>query len=380
MIPHPELEAPSLAGVLTAIRRRPCDRVESGLAKIIRSETDAVVILDQAHKIAVLNRQAARIFGCKQEQLLGQPWQAAFPERLNLAASTSCEDVFTTMRRTAQGSSPGPACAPGCNSARGTPVHVSISRYQARGTRFTVLTLREWEQHKKIDNRGENHKIDRRKLAASYQLVCEDEKKHLYGKLYDDLAQRLSVLKLDMDWLGRSLGANPELIPERLQQMQLLLEDSIAATKRIASDLRPPLLDDFGLKPAIEWAAGAFQKKTAIQCQLECQDLRTDIQSHIAFTVFRVVQECLLNVEKHARATKVSIILGCMDPDLKLSIQDNGIGIPAWPRNNHDTHGLNAMQERIYSLGGAINIYNIVPHGLAIDASVPLWNSPHFSS
>lgn len=373
MSPHPEQEAPSLAGVLASIRRRPCGRVEAGLAKTIRSETDALVILDQAHKIALLNRQAERIFGCEQEQLLGQPWQAAFPERLNLAASTSCEDVFTTMRRT------GPACAPDCSSTRGTPVHVSISRYQARGTRFTVLTLREWEQHKKIDNRGENHKIDRRKLAASYQRVCEDEKKHLFGKLHDDLAQRLSVLKLDLDWLERSFWANPELIPERLQQMQLLLDDSIAATKRIAADLSPPLLDDFGLKPAIEWAAGAFQKKTAILCQLECRNLRTDIQSHIAFTVFRVVQECLLNIEKHARATKVSIVLGCMDPDLKLTIQDNGIGIPAWPKNSHDSHGLNAIQERIYILGGAINIYNIVPHGLAIDASVPLWNSPHFS-
>lgn len=380
MNPYPEQEAPGLTDLLAAIRQRPCGRLESGLAEILRSDTIALVILDQAHKITFLNRQAEHILGYQQEQLLGQPWHAVFPERLNLAASTSCEEVFTTMRQTAQSSPPGPASTPGCNNAGGTPVQISISRHKLRGTHFTVLTLRKSDQNTKIDNRGDKHKIDRRLLAASYQRVCEDEKKSLFGQLHDDLAQRLGVLKLDLDWLERSAETNSELISKRLRQMQLLLDDSIATTKRIASDLHPPLLDDFGLKPAIEWAAGVFHKKTAILCELECQDLRTDIRGHIASTIFRVVQECLLNIEKHAQASKVNIILGYMDPDLKLSIQDNGIGIPAWPKNNHHFHGLNAMQERIYMLGGTINIHNIAPHGLAIDASVPLWNSPQFSS
>lgn len=373
MILHPEPKPLCLAAVLAAIRQHQSGSVEPGLVSIIQSETDAVVILDEAHRIAILNQPAERIFGYKQEQLLGQPWHVVFPEYLETATDTCFEDAGSA-HAAVHPVAPEPDAAIG-NQA-GAPLQASVSCYKALGTRFMVLTLQESRKQQKSDNHDRHNTIDRSKLAMSYQLAHEDEKKHLFAKLHDDLAQRLSVLKLDLDWLERNSDASPERLPQRLKRMQSLLDDSIATTKHIASDLHPPLLDDFGLKPAIEWAAGAFQKRTAIPCQFDCCDFHSDIQKHVAFSIFRVIQESLRNIEKHAQATEVSITLRCIAPDLTLLIRDNGIGIPAWPHECHGSNGLNAMQERIYMLGGAIRIHNITPHGLAIDISVPLRNSP----
>lgn len=370
MIPPPETKQLCLAAVLAAIRQHSADLAQPGMVKISQSDTDAVVILDEAHKIAILNQNAERIFGYKQEQLLGQPWHVVFPERLE---ANHCENAVSRCSAMHPLTSE-PEHA--IDKQTGAPVHASVSHYKALGARFTVLTLGECKKQQKPGNHGPHHAVDRSQLAMSYQLVHEDEKKHLFTKLHDDLAQCLSVLKLDLDWLEHDAHATPELISQRLQHMQSLLDDSIATTKRIAADLHPPLLDDFGLKPAVEWATCAFQKKTAIPCQLDCRDLYCDIQKHVALAIFRVIQESLRNIEKHAQATEISITLRCIEPDLTLSIRDNGVGIPAWPHSRHGSHGLNAMQERIYMLGGTIRIHNIIPHGLAIDVSVPIRNSP----
>jgi signal transduction histidine kinase len=210
-----------------------------------------------------------------------------------------------------------------------------------------------------------------RKRAMSSQQASEIEKKRFSKELYDDLGQRLSVLKLDMDWLENNLSTADKLNLTRIAQMQGLLDNIIIRTKSIASSLRPPLLDDFGLIPAVNWIAEDFQKKTSVVCEVETSNLTGKFSDPIESAIFRVVQEGLLNVERHARATYVKIRIWHSNKQIEVLIQDNGIGMQAGNENKAGCFGLIAMQERIYTLGGSISISNLGPRGFAIHASIP---------
>jgi len=143
-------------------------------------------------------------------------------------------------------------------------------------------------------------------------------------------------------------------------------------TKSMASALRPPLLDDFGLLPAVEWMAENFRKKTSISCTVHSIGMNGKLDDPIESAVFRVVQEGLSNIEKHAHARNARIIFERTDNQLDVMIQDDGIGMAAGSEYKSGCYGLLAMQERIFVLGGTISVENVAPHGLAIHASIPI--------
>jgi signal transduction histidine kinase len=203
------------------------------------------------------------------------------------------------------------------------------------------------------------------------QAVSEMEKRRVSRQLYDDLGQRLSVLKLDMDWLEKSLPDADKLCPSRVAQMQGLLDNIISRTKTIASSLRPPLLDDFGLLPAINWIAESFQKKTSVACHVEAINVVVPPGDPIESAVFRVVQEGLLNIERHARARNANVTLRQSRQQLEVLIQDDGVGMSRECKDKADCFGLIAMRERIYTLGGSVNIGNARPCGVAIHVTIP---------
>jgi signal transduction histidine kinase len=211
-----------------------------------------------------------------------------------------------------------------------------------------------------------------RKRAISSQQANEAEKRRFSKKLYDDIGQRLSVLKLDLDWLENSLSNTDEGLPGRLAQMQGLLDNVIATTKSMASTLRPPLLDDFGLLPAIDWMAENFQKKTSITCTVENNCLMPRLEDPIESAIFRVIQEGLSNIERHAHASNAKIIFMHTHNQLDVMIQDDGIGLASDSEGKPGCYGLIAMQERVSILGGTISIRNAEPQGVAIHASIPV--------
>ena len=217
-----------------------------------------------------------------------------------------------------------------------------------------------------------------RKMAASSQQKDELEKRHFSRELYDDLSQRLSVLKLDLDWLQTRFAEIDTIVPARIAQMQHLLASIIARTKNIAMTLRPPLLDDFGLIPAIEWMMDNFQKRVAVACRLEKHGISVRSGDPAESAVFRLIQESLLNVERHAHATAVHVLLVQSGRHLDVCVEDNGTGIAPGDIDKPGCYGLIAMQERVVILGGTIALGNIEPNGFAIRASIPLDNSPEF--
>jgi signal transduction histidine kinase len=216
-----------------------------------------------------------------------------------------------------------------------------------------------------------------RRLAASSQQKDELEKRHFSRELYDDLGQRLSVLKLDLDWLQAHLDSMDATIPARIAQMQRLLAGVIARTKNIATTLRPPLLDDFGLIPAIEWMVDNFQKRVAVVCHLEKRGVAIRAGDPAESAIFRLIQEGLMNIERHAHASAARVLLKQSDGHLAVCVEDNGRGVAPGDIDKRECYGLIAMQERVVILGGTIALGNIEPSGFAIRASIPLDQSPN---
>jgi PAS domain S-box-containing protein len=366
-----EYSTGTLPNFITSLSRFPAAKVGSSLLSVIQSAMDGVVIVDAMRHIVLVNQKIERMFGYPAKHLLEKPLDVLIPPRTGNESRRHMDRLsaarFSSRRSKLE--------LKGLR-ADGKPLtfNASISRVTVHGELFLALILHEPGNHQ-----GEpeaKHRLirthDLRRWAVSSQQATEIEKKRFSRKLYDDIGQRLSVLKLDLDWLENSLPETDDGLPARLAQMQGLLDNVITMTKSMASALRPPLLDDFGLLPAVEWMAENFRKKTTIPVTVESSGITGKLDDPIESAVFRVVQEGLSNIEKHAHASHARIIFERNENQLDVMIQDDGIGMPAGSEYKPGCYGLIAMQERIFVLGGTISIENVAPHGVAIHASIPI--------
>lgn len=353
------------------------EKLGTWLSAILASSTESFIVIDSELRMLLLNQETERMFGQPANQLLGKPFDTMLPLRLrdesrNRIVALAMADADDKRLRTKLD----------LVAARVTGeefmIDAAVSRVNMNGEIYLALILHESAQRQDTSAAGTPATRELRKLAVSSQQKNEIEKRRFSKELYDDLGQRLSVLKLDLDWLQHQLPATDAVLAERIAQMQRLLGSAITRTKNIASTLRPPLLDDFGLVPAIEWMAENFQKKTGIACELENRGFAVEPDDPAGSAIFRVIQESLLNVERHAHATRVRITLEQRpDKTLDIIVMDNGIGMTPGDESKPGCYGLTAMQERVYILGGTITRSNVQPKGFAIRASLPVDQSPH---
>ncbi|MET0091889.1 MAG: response regulator [Sedimenticola sp.] len=217
-----------------------------------------------------------------------------------------------------------------------------------------------------------------RSLSNHLQQVREDEKKHIAREIHDELGGMLTAIKLDADWLQEQLDDKYYDAAAKIADMTELVLDSI---RRIVTELRPTLLDDMGLWAALEWQLGEFDKRTGIQCILktECDDSdasigcdKTTFSPKVSIVLFRVVQEALTNIYRHASATRVDIACALVDEKVNLSIRDNGIGFDDALIDKPSSHGIRGMYERAGSMGGSLQIESQSGSGTLIRISLPL--------
>jgi PAS domain S-box-containing protein len=331
---------------------------------------DGVIVIDATRHIVLVNHKAEQLFGYSATQLLDRSVDVILPARISA-------EQRRRMERLAAMRSNGRKTRLGLRGVHANgeefPISACISRIYAHGETFLAVTLRD-PKRPIVNERRQRHvrASDLRRLAVSSQQANEVEKRRFSKELYDDIGQRLSVLKLDLDWLENSLPDTDNCLPARVAQMQTMLDKVITLTKSMASTLRPPLLDDFGLMPAVEWMTENFRKRSGIACAVESAGMKIKFGDPIESAVFRVIQEALVNIEKHAHASAVKIALVYTNRRLDLLIEDDGVGMAADSENKPGCYGLIAMQERVFVLGGTITITNIKPKGVAIHASVPI--------
>jgi two-component system sensor histidine kinase UhpB len=211
-----------------------------------------------------------------------------------------------------------------------------------------------------------------RNLSAHLQSVREEERTNIAREIHDELGQVLTVLKIQVTLLSKELKKDQFSIRERMLSVARLLEETVESVQRITSELRPGILDELGLVPAIEWQAQEFNSRTKInvECDLPKEDIILD-QSK-ATAVFRIFQEALTNIARHANASKVNIILEQSDGNLKLKVKDNGKGITQNQINNPKSLGILGMKERALVFGGTVTIKSSMDIGSVVELGIPL--------
>jgi PAS domain S-box-containing protein len=221
------------------------------------------------------------------------------------------------------------------------------------------------------ENLKKSHK-QLRELAVYLENIRESERTHMAREIHDELGQQLTGLKMDISWLNRKLGLADAEIKNKLEDTLSLIDKTVITVRRIATELRPSILDDLGLVAAMEWQSEEFQKRAEIKTHFYCNVSNVAVKPEIATGVFRIYQESLTNVLRHAHATETISSLTISDETLELQITDNGNGFNLADIENKKTLGLLGMRERTVLMGGKYEISGEPGVGTSVRISVPL--------
>ncbi len=208
-------------------------------------------------------------------------------------------------------------------------------------------------------------------LTAHIEQVKEQERTRIAREIHDDLGGNLTAIKMALMMLTQRLPAdNPQLI-ERAEYVDSLVDRSIEAVHRISLDLRPSMLD-FGLVAALEWQSREFEKQNGISCAFSSSEKEIDLSLDHATALFRIFQEALTNIAKHARATQVTVRLQLIRHQISLTIADNGVGIDQEDRVKPGSFGLRGMNERARALGGTMTLSQASGGGSLVTIKIKL--------
>ena len=211
-----------------------------------------------------------------------------------------------------------------------------------------------------------------RHLASHLLSVREDERSLIAREMHDELGQVLTGLKLDLSWFAKRLSEGQEPLLAKTQSMSVLLDSMIQSVRKLSTELRPGVLDDLGLSAAIEWQVQEFAERTGIRCEVRADVDADRLDRAVSTSVFRIVQEALTNIARHADATRVSIRLQEAAGELVLEVQDNGRGISDQEATNLESVGLHGMRERARLLGGTASIWGQPEKGTTVHIGIPM--------
>ncbi|MDK9715155.1 MAG: PAS domain S-box protein [Sulfuritalea sp.] len=340
------------------------------LRAMVNSAMDAIVTVDGEQRIVAFNPAAERMFGYSVGKVLGNRLDLLLPQRFRAvheADVSAFRDsrVATRMKNTRMEIF-------GLR-ADGTeiPLESTITQVTIGGqTQFTAI-LRDISERRHAEDEVRESTRQLRELASSLQAVREEERTSIARELHDELGQQLLRLRMDLSWMAGRLKDLSPALHEKVAEMKHFVEGTVDAVRRVTTRLRPPLLDDLGLADAARWQLDEFAQRTGIEVISSIDINDSELGPHVAINVFRILQESLTNVARHAGATQVYVSIVRTGDELTLDVRDNGAGTA-----NRDTpqlgHGLVGIRERTLLLGGRMNIFSAPGEGFTVNVRIPL--------
>jgi signal transduction histidine kinase len=231
------------------------------------------------------------------------------------------------------------------------------------------------ERRRAEDNLRKSHK-QLRALSVYLQYVREDERIRISRQVHDELGQALTGLKMDLYWLAHRVPKKFKAVQEKTKAMAAHIDTTIQTVRRISTELRPGILDDIGLAAALEWQTQEFQRRTGVRCRFTSEVVESLFDQDLNTAFFRIFQETLTNVIRHASATRVDVALREKEGSLIMEVKDNGRGISTDEITNTKSIGLLGMRERAALLGGELTITGHPGAGTVVTVKIPLTRTP----
>ena len=322
---------------------------------ILEHASDAIITTDERQRIVLANPSAAAMFGTTVEAMEGAWLNQFIPreQRLALRGRRASDYAVTGLRA----------------SGQHFPLEGSISAVAEDGRQLYTIILRDVTERKLVEQKLAQSHTQLRELSAALQTIREEERTHIARELHDDLGQLLAALRVNLALLRKQ--PNRGEAAKLMADMDALLLTAITSLRRIASNLRPRALDEGGLYFALQGLRQEFVRRHGIACRLDAQEGDLVLNDTYSTAIFRIVQEALTNIARHAQASEVRLELDRSEESLRLRIHDNGRGIAEQDMDKAASFGLTGMRERVWALDGEIAIVSDGGTQIAINLPLP---------
>jgi PAS domain S-box-containing protein len=323
-----------------------------------------ISVTDRDNRFLYTNEAFLRTYGFRREEVLGQT-----PAILGVPDAVQRDVLEQTWKDGWAGTL--------VNRCRdGSEIPVSLHTSMIRDPEGRVVGLlgvaRDISDSRKAQEELHRSQEELRLLARHLDSVREEDHTRMAREIHDQVGQALTALRLDLTWLGRKLPEGSAALRRKVDAMVALTEETIEAGRRIVEELRPPILDDLGLVPALEWYVQHFAHRSGLRVQLDVESKALPMDDQLAVMAYRIVQEALTNVARHAQAKHVTVRLGERDGALTVEISDDGRGIQPEAVASARSFGIVGMRERADARGGALEISGVPGRGTTVRVRIPV--------
>ena len=336
------------------------------LSDILDSLPSYVMLVDEDHRILQANTSVRSALGMDPEAIIGQycpkvihgldrPWYACPLEEAASNGQAVEREAFD----------------------RGSGAWFRSAIYPTGkctldGKKIFFHMVADVTARKQVEEQLRTSQEELRNLSAHLESVRETERTNMARQVHDELGQILTALNIDLSWLNKRLPPDQEALVQKVASMRSSLDSAIQTVKRVALELRPGILDDLGLAAAIEWQGQDFEKRTEILFQFKASGAKLPLSRDRSTALFRIFQEALTNVARHAKATKVTVLLNQSLRKVRLEIEDNGKGIEDKDVSSPTALGLIGIKERIRALGGKVKITGVQGKSTTVAVTIPV--------
>jgi PAS domain S-box-containing protein len=336
--------------------------------RIVHNAGEAIIAADETSRIVLANPAAASMFGVTVQQMEGSPL-SRFIEAPAAPDARPLEYFQADGRAGRRGTD---YAGTGLR-ADGTTFAIEGSLADTLHDGHTIYTiiLRDVSERQRVQRKLTRSHDQLRQLSSALQTIREEERTHIARELHDDLGQLLASLRMDLTLLQEACGNTPEAL-RLIHGMDGNLLTAITSLRRIATNLRPRALDEGGLYFALQGLRDDFTLRHGIACELLADEAELRLDDKASTAIFRIVQEALTNIARHAGATQVTMNLYRINSELLITIHDNGRGIREEDMEKAESLGLVGMRERVWGLHGDITISADETPGTRIDIVLPV--------
>ena len=359
-----------IANRIVKARRRAEDASKRALTEVdqvFQTAADGMRIVGRDFRVLRANNTFAKLVGLPKREIIGRKCHEVF-------WGDRCDTPECPLTRVLNGDQDVEYDADKVRSD-GTSVPCIVSATPYREPDGTIVGIvedfRDISERKRAERCLKESGERLRELTAHLQSIREEERSRIARELHDELGQVLTALSLDVRWLQKRLRPDRGELQEKTRSMGELITTTVKSISRICSELRPAILDDVGLSAAIEWQAEEFTSRTGIVCNIQTEPPEIRLSEALSVAIFRIFQEALTNIVRHAQASEVEVRLRLTPSDFSMIVSDDGVGMEVSGPHNVNSFGLMGVKERVRGFNGELTVCAGDKGGACLDILIP---------